>query len=121
MDLMGPFPLTERGNQYILVIVDFLTRFAVVRALPNKYAETVAEAVSEVFADLGIPQTVLTDQGREFRNEILKEMAKHMQFQHHKITAYHPASNGLCERTNQQVLNILRGMWTEKISTGIFT
>nr|XP_027217251.1 uncharacterized protein LOC113809775 [Penaeus vannamei] len=97
MDLMGPFPLTERGNQYILVIVDFLTRFAVVRALPNKYAETVAEAVSEVFADLGIPQTVLTDQGREFRNEILKEMAKHMQFQHHKITAYHPASNGLCE------------------------
>jgi len=110
MDLMGPFPLTERGNQYILVIVDFLTRFAVVRALPNKYAETVAEAVSEVFADLGIPQTVLTDQGREFRNEILKEMAKHMQFQHHKITAYHPASNGLCERTNQQVLNILRGM-----------
>jgi len=87
-----------------------LTRFAVVRALPNKYAETVAEAVSEVFADLGIPQTVLTDQGREFRNEILKEMAKHMQFQHHKITAYHPASNGLCERTNQQVLNILRGM-----------
>ncbi|ROT80522.1 hypothetical protein C7M84_000758 [Penaeus vannamei] len=81
-----------------------------VLALPNKYAETVAEAVSEVFADLGIPQTVLTDQGREFRNEILKEMAKHMQFQHHKITAYHPASNGLCERTNQQVLNILRGM-----------
>lgn len=37
-------------------------------------------------------------------------MAKHMQLQHRKIIAYHPASNGLCERTNQQVLNNLRGM-----------
>lgn len=37
-------------------------------------------------------------------------MANHIQFQHRKITAYHPATNGLCEQTNQQVVNILRGM-----------
>jgi len=110
MDLMGPFPLTEAGNKYILVITDFLTRFAVVEALPDKTAEAVAKSIYGIFLQYGVPKTVLTDQGREFRNKFLRCMAKTLGFDHHQIVAYHPASNGLCERTNQQVLSILRGL-----------
>ncbi|XP_037774631.1 uncharacterized protein LOC119571362 [Penaeus monodon] len=88
MDLMGPFPLTEAGNKYILVITDFLTRFEAVEALPDKTTEAVAKSIYGIFLQYGVPRRV----------------------DHHQIVAYHPASNGLCERTNQQVLSILRGL-----------
>ena len=57
VDLVGPIhPITERGNRYILVIVDYATRYPEAVALPHIESERVAEALLEVYSRLGIPQ-----------------------------------------------------------------
>lgn len=109
MDLMGPFPITEAGIKYILVITDLLIRFEAVEALPDKTTEAVAKSIYPILLQYGVPKTVLTDKGREFRNK-LRCMAKTLWFNHHQIVAYQPVSIGLCEKTNQQVLSILCGI-----------
>ena len=107
-DLIGPLTLTERGHRYILCVTDFVTRYCVVRPLVDKRATTVAEGLWSIFCEHGTPSTLYSDQGSEFRNKILKEMAKNFQFSHKFFTVYHPASNGLCERKNSSILTAIK-------------
>ena len=72
MDLDGPFGTkpTPLGNRYVLVTIDLLTRLAELVPIPNKTAETVANAlVKEVLCRQGIPESFLTDRGCEFNNQ----------------------------------------------------
>ena len=108
MDLIGPLKVTARGNRYILVVTDFLTRYVSVKPLHNKSANTVAEKLWEIFCETGSPDIMYSDSGSEFRNAILKEMTKNFKIKHHRVAVYHPSSNGLCERKNQSILEVLR-------------
>ena len=56
----------------------------------------------------GVPKTLITDQGKEFVNEILKKVANLLQMKHITITPYHPPANRVIERSNDTLLNILR-------------
>ena len=107
-DLIGPLETTAEGNKYILVLTDFLTHYAALKALPNKKADTVARGLWEIFCEHGCPQILYSDSGCEFRNAVLAEMAKNLHLQHVKVAVYHPASNGLTERKNASVLTALR-------------
>lgn len=55
--LMGPFDFTQEGKKGILVVIDFLTRYSVVRALPRKPAVVAARSISYIFAEFGTLQT----------------------------------------------------------------
>ena len=107
-DLIGPLPLTSDGNRFILTVTDFLTRYVVVKALPNKSANEVAKGLWQVFCEHGAPSTLYSDSGSEFRNSVLKEMTKNFGVRHVTVAVYHPASNGLCERKNSSILTALR-------------
>ena len=64
MDLIGPIaPVTDRGNRYILTMVDYATRYPEATALKSIEAETVAEALVTMFSRVGIPEEILSDQG----------------------------------------------------------
>ena len=91
-----------------MCVTDFVTRYCVVRPLVDKRATTVAEGLWSIFCEHGTPSTLYSDQGSEFRNKILKEMAKNFQFSHKFFTVYHPASNGLCERKNSSILTAIK-------------
>lgn len=68
LDLVGPFTVTNRGNRYLVVAVDFLTKWPEVAALTNKKAETIAAFFEDnIIARHGCPREVLTDNGTEFR------------------------------------------------------
>ena len=115
LDLVGPLPITERGNRYLAVIVDMATRFCLIEAIPNKSGQIVAETIrSKVFKIFGSPQVILTDNGTEFRNEIFNALCDLYQTSHRTTCAYHPASNGLVERTNGQIGRVLRTVLLEK-------
>ena len=107
-DLIGPLPITTNGNRFILVVTDFLTRYCSVKPIPNKTADTVAQALWGVFCEHGTPSTLYSDSGSEFRNAVLKEMLKNFGVTHIKVAVYHPSSNGLCERKNASILTALR-------------
>ena len=106
-------PLTESGNEYLLVIMDHFSRFCILVPLPDKSAKTVARAiVDELICKFGSPKSLLSDNGGEFNNAILEEICGNFNIKKCNITPYHPASNGLVERQNRKVLNSLRHMIT---------
>ena len=63
---------------------------------------------------MGIPVVVTTDQGREFHNQVNKELMNVFGIQHRLTTAYHPQANGLDERLNQTLVNTLAKFAQEK-------
>ncbi|CAB4041790.1 Retrovirus-related Pol poly from transposon, partial [Paramuricea clavata] len=81
MDILGPLPLTSRGNQYIFVMSDYFTKW--VEAVPLAYqrADTVAKAfVDEVVTRLGVPRKILADHGRNFEAELMRQTEAKEQF-----------------------------------------
>ena len=70
MDLIGPLKKTEDGHQYILTMTDYFSKYVEVVALPNKQAPTVAGGIFQVYCRQGAPVRIISDQGREFLNEV---------------------------------------------------
>jgi len=61
VDIVGPLvPITDKGNRYILTLVDYATRYPEAVALPAIETERVAEALVEVFCRVGFPREILT-------------------------------------------------------------
>lgn len=108
LDLLQ-LPRSSQGSIYVLVCVDHFSRYTVLIPLPNKSASSVAHAfVSHFICPFTTPSVLLTDNGTEFKNEVLQKICQQFNITQTFITAYHPASNGLVERTNRKILNILR-------------
>eukprot|EP00794_Sanderia_malayensis_P014622 gene14622-16137_t len=63
VDLIGPLKTIRSGNKYILSVIDYYTKYAEAKALPNQEAETIVRALEEIFARHGMPSVLLTDQG----------------------------------------------------------
>ena len=114
MDLVGPLNVSQKGNRYVLTIIDALTRYLIVEPLPNKGALTVVEAINnQLICKFGVPSQIVTDQGTEFCNQILTELCKLIGIERSLITPYHPSSNGLIERSNGTIIKILRPLVEE--------
>ncbi len=100
-------PSSSQGSVYILVCVDRFSRFVVLALLPNKSAATVAHPlVSHLICQYTTPR-LLSDNGTEFKNQVLAEIFSQYSIKQTCITAHHSASNGLVERTNRKILEIL--------------
>jgi hypothetical protein len=64
MDLTGCLPRTEDGNDYIMVVKDYQTKYVWLIALPNKEAETIAGVlIRDVFKNFGPPEMLVSDRG----------------------------------------------------------
>jgi transposase InsO family protein len=101
IDYCGPFRVTPRENQYVLVITDHFTRHVTAIALPNCTAETTAQTLfNEYFCKYGIPSVILSDQGSHFRNQLMDNIQKLIGYNHIYSTPYHPQTNGIVERFN---------------------
>ncbi|KAK3736098.1 hypothetical protein QZH41_003542 [Actinostola sp. cb2023] len=111
MDLKGPFgpQSTSRGNRYLLVVLDLLTRVSEMIPIPNKTAKTVANAVvTEVFCRHGIPESILTDKGLEFDSSAMLVLATELGIDKKRISALHPQANGAVERLNRTIGQMLK-------------
>ena len=74
VDITGPLPITPAGNRYILVAMDYFTKWPEVYAIPNQEATTVAKKlVDEFFTRFGVPNELHSDQGRNFESAVFKE------------------------------------------------
>ena len=108
MDIVGPFPETRRGNRYILVIGDYFTKWKEAFPIKDMEAATVARyLVNEVICRLGVPDTIHTDQGKNFDSKLIKEVCQLLGVTKTRTTPYHPQSDGLVERFNRTLLNML--------------
>ncbi|KFD64451.1 hypothetical protein M514_23298 [Trichuris suis] len=108
IDIMGPLPPTENGNRYILVVMDCFTKFAEAFPLPNQEAKTVTAAeMDQLICRYGIPESIHTNQGRQFESEIFQMLCRELGIQKTRTTPYHPAGNGQVERMNRTLASML--------------
>ncbi len=102
-------PRSIQGSIFVLFCVDHFSRFTFLAPLPNKSATTVAHAiVSHLICPYTTPRVLLSNNGTEFKNKVLREICTLLNIQQTFITSHHPASNGLVEHTNRKILEILR-------------
>lgn len=102
VDILGPLPLTERGNKYILMVGDYFTKWMEAFPKPNQEAETVAGIlVKEYVCRYGVPLILHSDQGRNFESSVMKEMCELLGIKKTHTTPYHPQSDGMIERFNR--------------------
>ena len=118
VDLVGPMiPASDRGNRFILVMVDYATRYPEAVPLRSIDTEHVAEALWEMWSRLGIPQEVLSDRGTQFTSEAMKEVHRLLAIKGTTTTPYHAQCNGLVERFNATLKAMLRKLCLEKPRT----
>ncbi len=92
-----------------MIMVGMFSRYVVLAPIKEKTAKNVAHAiVSKLICEFSAPRALLSDNGAEFRNILLQEICKQFGINHTFTVAYHPASNGLVERTNRKILEVLR-------------
>ena len=108
MDIIGPLPITERNNQYIIVIVDYFTKWVEAEPLATVTSKDVIYFLSRVFARHGTPQVVTTDNGPQFNSELTRIFLDLYDVYIHFSTTYHPETNGMTENRNREIGKYLR-------------
>lgn len=108
MDLLGPLPDNE-GDKYVMVLVDAYSKYLQLVSLPNKSMEQVSQAFYDHWLSVfGIPNRLISDQGKEFVNSCFHFLEKQFGFVHRTTSPYHPMSNGQAETSVKEVLRYAR-------------
>ncbi|XP_077940891.1 uncharacterized protein LOC144385036 isoform X6 [Gasterosteus aculeatus] len=108
LDIVGPLPKSARGHQYILVILDYATRYPEAIPLRKATARHIANELFLLSTSLGIPKEILTDQGTPFMSRVMKELCALLKIKQLRTSVYHPQTDGLVERFNKTLKSMLR-------------
>ncbi|XP_062588249.1 uncharacterized protein LOC134249909 [Saccostrea cucullata] len=101
VDIVGPIhPVTDKGNRYILTLIDFASRYPEAIPLASIETERVAEGLLEIFSRMGIPDEILSDMGSQFKSALMREVSRLLSVRQIITTPYHPMTNGMVERFN---------------------
>ena len=98
IDIKGPLPVTEQGNRYILVVCDYATRYPEAVPISDQKADTVANAMLEIFSRTGLPTEIIHDRGTQFMSKVMSNVCDKLGITQIPTTPYHQQTNGLCER-----------------------
>nr|GEV96605.1 reverse transcriptase domain-containing protein [Tanacetum cinerariifolium] len=126
IDFMGPFP-RSKGNKYILVAVDYLSKWVEAKALPTKDARVVVKFLKSLFSRFGTPKAIISDRGTHFCNDQFARVMSKYGVTHCLSTAYHPQTSGQVKVTNRGMKRILERMmgenhalWSDKLEDALW-
>jgi transposase InsO family protein len=113
---LAQFKKSTNGCMFCLVLVDVFSGFVMLRALKDKSARTVANELFSIFSIIGVPRILQSDNGTEFRNEVLRALTTLLGVPHRFITEYNPRADGKVERlvrtVKQTIMKLLHGATT---------
>ena len=102
------FPKSKKGNQYAIVLVDYLTKWPEVYATKDQSSLTIAKLLVEhIVSRHGVPGELLSDRGKAFLSKLMYEVYKLLGIKKVNTTAYHPQTDGLVERFNRTLTSML--------------
>nr|GEU49818.1 reverse transcriptase domain-containing protein [Tanacetum cinerariifolium] len=126
IDFMGPFP-SSRGNKYILVAVDYLSKWVEAKTLPTNDSRVVCKFLKNIFARFGAPRAIISDRGTYFCNDQFTEIMQKYGVTHHLATPYHPQTSGQVEVSNRGLKRIMeravgenRASWSNKLDDDLW-
>ena len=106
-------PISSRGNRYLLVVQDYFSKWVEAVPLPDQTAERIVKALVDIFSRFGLPAIFHSDQGRNFESHLLRDTLAAFGVYKSRTSAYHPEGDGLVERFNRSLLQLLR-VYVEK-------
>src|SRR6266542_2465330 len=102
IDIVRPLPQTEDGYRYIVVAIDYFSRWLEVRPLNYANAQQVVKFIyEEIICRFGTPRVLQSNRGTHFINEVIQELTDKFQIRHSLSSSYHPQSNRLVKRFNR--------------------
>jgi transposase InsO family protein len=107
IDIVGPFNVTENGRKYIMTCIDTYTKWPEAYAIPNQETETIIGCLEDFISRHGVPEAILTDQGRNFEAQLFKSFCQSFGITKKRTTSYHPSCNGNIEQFNGTLVKIL--------------
>nr|GEX81521.1 reverse transcriptase domain-containing protein [Tanacetum cinerariifolium] len=126
IDFMGPF-LSSKGNKYILVAVDYLSKWVEAKTLPTNDARVVVKFLKSLFSRFGTPKAIISDRGTHFYNDQFARVMSKYGVTHRLSTAYHPQTSGQVKVTNRGLKRILermvgdnRALWSDKLEDALW-
>nr|GEX18797.1 reverse transcriptase domain-containing protein [Tanacetum cinerariifolium] len=121
INFMGPFS-SSRGNKYILVAVDYFSKWVEAKALPTNDARAVCKFLKSLFARFETPRVIISDRGTHFCNDQFVKVMLKYGATHRLATAYHPQTSGQVEVSNCGLKRILertvgenRAFWSNNL------
>ena len=108
VDFLGKYPRSKEGNCFIFIVVDALTKYVFLKGMREASASNVVKfLIAEVFFKFGVPETIHSDNGKQFVSKQFKDMLETYGIKDSKTAFYSPQSNA-AERVNQSVLQAIR-------------
>jgi hypothetical protein len=109
VDILGPIARTVRENLYVVVLMDYFTKWVEIFPLPDQKAITVAAClVDNVFSRMGIPRQIHSDQGTDFMSKVFRATCKLLGVTQTRTTPWRPQSDGMVERMNRTLVAMLK-------------
>ncbi|VDL86222.1 unnamed protein product [Schistocephalus solidus] len=108
LDIIGPLPISVRGHEFILVMIDYFTKWTEAIPLLRQDAASVANAINRTWISRwGSPLSFHSDCGSNFESQLMQEVCELFDVRKTHTIPYHPEGNDLVERTNRTIHNIL--------------
>ncbi|GJV71889.1 reverse transcriptase domain-containing protein [Tanacetum coccineum] len=118
---------SSRGNKYILVAVDYLSKWVEAKALPTNDARVVCKFLKSLFPKFGAPRAIISDRVTHFCNDQFVKVMLKYEVTHRLSTAYHPQTSGQVEVSNRGLKRILkrtigenRASWSDKLDDDLW-
>ncbi|XP_058762570.1 uncharacterized protein LOC131635951 [Vicia villosa] len=109
MDLLGPFPIGSYQNKYLVVAIDYFTKWIKAEALAKITAQNMLRFYKRnVLARFGVPQAIITDNGTQFTDRKFQEFVSKLGTKKHFTSVEHPQTNGQAEAANRVILRGLK-------------
>ena len=108
VDIME-LPKTSRGNQFVIVFQDYLSKFPLVFPIPDQKTERIVRLLAEEVVPLfGVPEALLSDRGANFLSHLMLDVCSLLGITKLNTTAYHPQCDGMVECFNRTLKTMLR-------------
>ena len=115
IDLSGPYPVSKKGNKYLMVVSDYFTKWVDAIPLRNQEATHIAEKlVNRFILILGVPLKLRTDRATNFKSKVFQEVCKLLFIDKTRTTPRRPQSDGMVERANRSIQNMIASYISDK-------
>lgn len=111
---MGPLPKSKKGNVYLLVVVDYFTKWLELFAIRDSKTHRICQILQEeVFTRWGVPKYLLSDRGPQFLSQLMEDLCKRWGVTRKLTTSYHSQTN-LSERVNRIIKTMIASFVGER-------